>query len=733
MLTISVIGWELLFYLEAWMKNEGPEKMAYKPLLATQFPYYLLQQQIPGKNDTVQWLPLPTNKSHQMSMEVLYSTSGVAKEYRSDLKEIYLAASKSLAASSGVTLENPVDEWDAIKNTSPKPDPKAWARTRIAKAWPDMSPVPATAHAGIGTSRQTGTMKIVGDANRLFWFKVESHNDTDKDGTVWVKYDADVVVTKLWPDPKAVPPTPMQDVALPSSGKTGVKRTTVDAFTTPVSDYDPQTKKHVSAKLTSSVTQPAAGLYNPAPGTNPDENDDMVEAMQVDVAVEPSVSLVQRPPSKAGDGRSPILRPQPEPGLPGGPIGNPPELESPFFFICSSAVDFVSPPGPEVKQLTLSDALNNFLSTFHMQGLILADTPSLNTPMRLHHQDEFQKWMIGTLDAGATAGGVTVLADPSTGDMTEFVLSLPGLGLTYSSTATVNSLNVDETWGPVTLGHASTIPGQNSLILGLQKADKATGLSLADILAPASKRGALLPGLALMQKALGSKLSFEVDVASGSRNAVWFEPMHAYRTTMRAQYLADDRSLSNMNSWIEGFLEGFSVVSIMVITKLQCSWTATQKSLASLNQWEFIFTTTVALKDVDVQPVVTFDFAGDLLTIEMQFNYSATGQENLLAQIMTWIGGQPPLKGAKFDFTDLFHAAGGSNFDTPLLRRIILTVDLDPKTGLPKGTINSARVDLELGVKFGQTGREKVVFLFTYTWARNGQSVLRGSLWTREY
>lgn len=646
-----------------------------------------------------------------MSMDILTSNSSVATEYRKELEAIYAKASAAIASTSGVNLANPVEVWDAAKKAQEDLNPREWARDRISLAWSRLSPVPATAHAAVGQARLDTNYTLVHDSDALAWYRVECHNDDDLDGSVWVKYDSAATENQLWPDPNAVAPTPM-DISIPSDPEVlGNKRKFVDTYPSPASTEDPDTKKHKSATSPSSVFQPSTGLYNPSPGTNPDENDDM---MSDDGS------------SSGMDSQLPTLAVSPPPG-------DAPNLQAPYYFICSSVVQFdAPPPSTLVNQLVLTDPLNNFVSTLHLQGLILANSPSPPAATPLHSQDEFQAWLAMALGVGSPqTPSVTVTTDSTSGAITDFAVTIPALGLTFSSSATVSALDAQSDWG---LGPASTVPWQNSLILGLQDASKVSGFSLIDILAPASVRQAALPGLQLLQLALGDKLRFDLDVGQqGSRNALWFEPMQGYKTVVRTQYVADSTSLGNANSWIGGFLNGFTIQSITAITKLQSVWATTNESTAALNTWEFILTTTVQLTGVDIVPSVTLDFAGALLTITLQFDYVASEQGSLLGQIMAWIGSQKPLAGAQFLFSEWFQSAGTSNFDLPLLRRIVLAVGLDPTTGLPTGSIEDVRIDLELGVKFGQSddgNPQKVIFLFSYRWTQALGSVLRGSLWT---
>jgi hypothetical protein len=715
-----LLGWELLFYLEGWLYNQGPNKAKYKPLLSTQFPYYLLQQKGPGPEAEAKWLPLP-----QMNMKILTDTASVAAGFRDALRIIYKDASDAMATTSGVVLTDPTDAWTTAKANEPRLDASDWARTRIAGSWSRLSPVPPTAHAAVGLARVSTTNGPVQAGERLSWFRVESHDSDALDGSAWVKYASSPGEQQLWPDPSAVPPVTLT-TAIPRSPAVLGKRPNIDTFPPPATNVDPTSAKRMRPSFTASVWQSSANQYSPAPGTNPDENDDMlVGSDQVDSATRARRSL-------RDDDGAPILHPQPEPGLPGLPIGNPPPLRAPYYFICSSVVQYDGSPGPQVKQLALADPLNNFLSTLHLQGLILAGTPEPSRPTALHSQDEFQAWFADALGVGSSqAPPVTVTIDSSSSAAIDtFTLTVPALGRVFGSAATIDALDAQQSWG---LGPASTVPWQNSLILGLKSASKRSGFTLIDILAPATDRGAALPALQILQLALGDKLSFDLDMAKGSRNAVWFEPMMGYKTTVRTQYLADPTSLENMNSWIGGFLSGFTVKSITAITKLRSSWVSTKDAVAALNEWEFVITTTVKLADVDVVPSVTFDFVSSRLTMTLQFDDVNSGQGSLLDQIIAWVGKQKPLQGAQFLFRDWLDNAGSSNFDLPLFRRLVLSVDLDPRTGLPTGSIEHLRIDLELGVKFGQSNDakpEKVIFLFSYTWSKGEGSALKGALWT---
>src|SRR5690606_34959368 len=122
--------------------------------------------------------------------------------------------------------------------------------------------------------------------------------------------------------------------------------------------------------LSGSTTDTA--LYRPSGGTNPNENDSMLDG-------QPAGFARSHRGDRGGGGdrdKDPIMEPQPDPGIiPGEPDEGGEPLQDPFYFVCASNVKYTSPPGPDVKQLEATDPLDNFLSTFHQKGLILAATP----------------------------------------------------------------------------------------------------------------------------------------------------------------------------------------------------------------------------------------------------------------------------------------------------------------------------------------------------------------------
>ena len=730
------------------MAAEGPDKCSYPPVLATQFPYYLVRWRDPS-NGNEDWVPLPGGASNQMSMKVLDGSdkSGPATDYKADVKRIFDKAGTAMQLQSGLSLSNPFEDWSSASST--EPDPKSWARSRIAATWSRLSPVSSEVISSVGITRSSDNYKSIRASNMLAFFLIESLNDDMRDGGALfrtVKHAAPL--KRLRPNPAAVPPVTPQSGGLvfPSSQALGLQAR-VAVQTQPVSNVDPKTLKRIrpttsqfgrvykKPKLNMSLHAEVGGsetnqpIYSPSGGTNPNENDALLEAV---------IPSSENPPSDGGGSdKPPIIDPQPDPGLP-LPLPVPPfdsahPLNPPFYFVCSSNVPFSSNPPNTVKRLVVADPLNNFLSTFHLKGLILQQQPKSAEDVLLHEQDEFLGWLstslVPTQPPQPPSVQFLVMVDPQNDDyFTGFklVTQILGQSQSYSTASTITQLGVSQQL----LGPAGTIPGQNSIILGLDHPQQFHNLTLGAILQPAKDRKAQLTYLDILNLLLGNEdNTFHIDTAQGARNALWFEPMFAYNTVIRTQYAANPVVIQTLNKWI-GF-KNFSIDDLTLITKLENSWAPTSATPAVLNKWEILIHAgcTVGVTSSPIaKPLVTFDFNSRSLTITLQFDTQPD-----LDSILDWIGSQ--VSGAQFDFKGWFQTAGTQTFNVPILRRLVLVVELDPKGGFPT-LLDSLAIDLELGVLFGKSDgpqAEDVVFLFTYEWSKADGSSLQGTLWCRKF
>ncbi|KAF5644976.1 transcriptional activator srcap [Fusarium tjaetaba] len=750
-------SWEFLFYVQGWMAAEGPQKAAYPPVLTTQFPYYLARWRDPNNNSNEDWIPLPGGSSNQMSMRILDGSdkSASANGYRAAVVAIFDRAGTAVIDRTGLVLSDPFADWDTAKANDQTLDAKAWARTRIADSWSRLSPVQADMHPGVGVIRSNDNFKLTRRQNMMLFYIIESVNDSKRDGGVLMVHGGLANQPKrLRPDPNLVPPTAPITVNLsfPKSPALGVQ-TNISFFNVPakpnrhrkaidsegMSEFGRLYKRKKSPKDLEAPGM-SAPVYSPASGTNPNENDDLLDFAAT--ARNLSDNIGGDTDSMEFDGGSPpVIGPLPVPGIPGPPPGKGlKDLEAPFFFICSSDLKYNGPPPNTVKQLTSAHPLNEFVSTFHLKGIILArqPDPSQTDQVSLHDQDQFLGWLRTALVPpgqqtlsiphaldGSPNIGFTAFTNPQIADyFTDFALTIPMLGgsMNYSSQATAAQLNL-----PTTLfGPGSTVPWENSLILGLESPESYQNLTLAMILKPATDRGATLGLLNILKLLLGDD-TFHVDTSTtaATRNAIWFEPMSAYNTVVRTQYAADAGLLAALNSWIK--LTDFSIDTFTLITKLRSSWIPTSEALAALNRWEVLIHSTCTIRDPNgdtiASPMVLFDFQSQSLTITLQFDTPPD-----MDGILKWVLLQ--VSDAHFDFQHWFSQATTKNFSTPVFRRLVLVVDLDEQGGFPT-RLDGLSIDLEVGVLFGKTeGQEEdVVFLFTYDWSQQNGSSLQGTLW----
>ena len=715
-----------MLFLEGWLRTGDANKAASKPLLTTQFPYYLVKWRnenvVPPTED---WIPLPKGPSNQMSMTVLTKPNQDSQKYLDRLQMEFNLAAQAMM---NFQLNSPqVDYKNALQQT-PNLDARDWVRTRISVAWPTLSSTPVEWHAGVGVVRTGANWKTDHAAKMPQFFLVVSSNDDSIDGSVYRQMNDGTPLKQIKPDPQNVPPNPNGTIVTPNrplfTGPNNGWSTATQQAGPPKRSYFPRYHARLVKKrrLNNLNVSP---LYSPAGGTNPNENDELLESL--------SASDAEDEPSDGGP-----MFPLPVPGLPQTPSPGSSELQPPYYFVCASNMNFLGTIPASVKQLTASDALNNFLSVFHLKGIVLSDVPKLKDSLNLHSQDEFSSWLSLALappSPSQVTGTVPVSFSVSIDEQdpsyfTSFQLTIPALGgsQVYASGSTAAQLQIPQSL----LGPASTVPVQNSFILGLETPAKSQGLYLSDILQPAVDRNASLLYLQIFGLIIGKTATFHIDDSNDSknptRNAIWFDPIASYYTMIRTQYVADASLLETINTWISKAFSEFKISTLTLVTKLGSTWATTSTSISALNSWEVMIQAQCTVGSSTsplAQPLVIFDFQSSMLTITIQFDSASLTLDSMIQ----WITNQ--ISGADFNFTSWFRS---DCFSSPILRRLILSVGLDSKGNFPK-SIDGFSVDLEVGLLFGKSTIDPVdvVFLFTYQWSRSAGSSLQGSLWCRMY
>jgi hypothetical protein len=721
--------------MEARRYAQDPARSAEKPLLCTQYPYYLVKQRDPNVEESETWIILSENMdTTYFDGETLTAAEG--KNFMAAIQAFYQTGGEKMKEGDNQDLKDLFEAFKEAKATAMSqmepPDPKEWAlswiRDRVFDAWPHLSHVTPENHRGMGL-HLADNHQLIGTLKAIDWYRIESR-DNDSDGTVLVKYNGDNGETQLHPNPAQPPPTQPSADSKPVGG--GVVDTanlgSIDPNAQGVEDEstEPPPKRQKTGDFP--VTVAGLSAYGDSGPTCGEESVEMQLLARKEIRHfverftghrERVSDIPSESKAKAKTTRRAKATPQQQPAT--------------NYYICASTVNFNVSDPPGVSHLATTNPMNSFLSTLHLQGLVLQGKPKPGVPMPLDAGDELQAWFglaLGVKASQQPTGAVTVDAG---GGISDFQLVLPGpsdgtgiSSLTYSLGNATDSLGVDAAlFLPV-----GKIIGQNVLVLGLEASAevKTTSLSLADIMAPSTNRGGTPAALAILEAALGDDKGLQIDTSSGSRNAIWFDPGSYYKTVVRTQYIAGQSTLDAMNKWITNrlsLLSDLSFTNITVITKLQSSWRPTNAMPVATNEWEFIFHAGLAIAGLDIAPSVTVDFAGQLVTMILQLDYKdGEDTDKAFSDMISWL-----FKHAGVDDIDTstWFGAGGTSFGGPVLRRITLSIDLGKST--PK--IEDFRVDIEIDSKVGAPDGQTVVFLFSFNWS-GGVSTLRGSLWTRE-
>lgn len=727
------IGWELLFYLDALTYTKDVNAFTKQPLLATMFPYFMVQHKDSSGNYV--WFQLSDAGSNSMSVSILTDPTGPAQRaYREAIEDAYAALNPG-----GTPVENPWQAWDSVSAKTP---PKTFVRDRIEKAWKRLSPISAKSHPAFGMAKDSPNFVAATLDNVLGFYLIRSQ-DNENDGTLFSIHEKDLKAGSnprmIRPDRRFIKPLWPKNYTVPADpavlGKQPVIKMDIETDVPVSSPIAHNTRKRVAEravivpnsrqKRSSATGDPIepTPLYDPTPGTDPNENDELADMFMP--STDDDRSFLPIP-------RQPVITPAPAVT----------EFTQPYTFIVASTVDFDSVP-PEVQVLQATAPLNSVLAQFHVSGILLSvDSPTTAGTVPVHQQDELFLWLCTLFvpqrssDASPSSDVIIMTADidpANTSWITDLTMTVKYANktITYSTAAAASQLGVSGTT-PTPLGPAGSIPVQNAVVFGLSDVLASTTFSWDDISSPARARSAGLDYLSLLGILIGaSGDTFHIDPSTNpakpGRNCVWFDPVQSYQTIVRTQYVADAGLLSKLHEWLS-IIRGLSLVDFYVVTRMSSTWHPSPQGLGATSEWDVMLHADCTLKLTTLGPIdlgVTFDVDTSDLTITLQFDEGAPKLTDLVTWVVSLLEG-----GESFDPSSLL--SDTSNFNTPILRRLRLDISLGQDGSLIPG-FKSASADIEVGVAFGSPGDgEDVVFLLTYAWNTGSGSSLQGALWTRK-
>ncbi|KAA8903423.1 hypothetical protein FN846DRAFT_954000 [Sphaerosporella brunnea] len=368
--------------------------------------------------------------------------------------------------------------------------------------------------------------------------------------------------------------------------------------------------------------------------------------------------------------------------------------------------------GANIEKLVDGTPLNALVTCLRTKQFGLTSKPAASTSTPFLVTDQWLLWLTDAVSATSFAA-----KSDSTGTLSGFALSLdwPKSGgspttLKFDTDFVVSAFEIPADEKPP-LG---LLGDTNTLVLAL---DPTQGLKLKTDLAAAfvyAGLGGLLtsPLVAALGTTIGLTLASETSVSSGARNAVWFQPGEAYRTTVRLQWSIDQTD--TIREYI-GFLKGtFTLGAVSLITRRTCTWALTVEGATVVASGEVLLAAELVVVGKTFQ--VALGFGEDSLRVEL------STKENVFADILEWLQettGEIPLAGWLAGATEVFKRV--------MLRRVTMNVKMrDGKKEIVGFTV-AVEVDMGLGASADNPAR----MLLTYASApgRKKMGKLRGQLW----
>lgn len=634
-------GWELLFYINAWLLSRSKADASARPIFATQYPYYL------RKEDTELFPDLVIGRN------LFLQPKGTAqKTFLDQLKKIYddintTAASATPKLRQVKDIKGQFDDWLAARR---KPDQTkeadaykswqynhlAWIDYQVESAWGSMT-----------------RMYIPADQRKfpVDYITVMSRDGTvNKDGTVEVNFP---------------------------SGAKGYR------------------KLNVTSALNVAVATDPAGI-DPGPTPLFPNIDDRLLRPVPPPPPPPSVAMLST------TGKSALMAAR----ITGGEL----TAQDTGYYVVSSKIESTD---PNVLQLAGDTPLNNFVTVLHSQKFGLTSKPAVKSTTPFLPTDEWSLWLADAVSATSFAAKTD-----DQGNVSGFTLKINWPDSKAANPKTIK-FDTDFVVPAFDLLPAAKPPigllGDTDIIaFGL---DSTQALTLKTDLEGALKYAGLedlvsSPIITTLGTKIGLTLSSESGNSTGARNAVWFEPQKAYRTTIRLQWNIDD--IGKVKDYIS-FLKGaFTLGAVHLITRRTSTWAMTAAGVTVITDGEAILSAEFSIAQKKFIGALTF--AEDSVRMEL------TTRENVFKEIVDWLISTT----GDIPFAEWLLSAGAEVFRRIMLRRIALTVKM--VDGEKKITSFSVATEIEMGL--GGTVDNPARVLMTYTSAEGVKmGKLRGQLW----
>ena len=340
--------------------------------------------------------------------------------------------------------------------------------------------------------------------------------------------------------------------------------------------------------------------------------------------------------------------------------------------------------------------LSSFVSHLHCRRFGVLKIPGANSEIDFLANEEWNCWFKDALSSTSLQLSTNSYNDPS-GFLFEMKPSIAKqAGLKFDTRLVPLAFDPPPTLLP-TLG---LIGDTNIMVFGLDTTRGMESATMSEIL-----RYIKLEVLTIspLVQAFGDQISLSLSTEKGARNAIWFEPGLAYRTTLRLQWKVDKQPLLHI---LESSGIRINVTKLHVITSRITSW---RPDLTMIPRGELRLDVTISGPSVD--------FLGSITVGKDSFGVRITTAKLDWTNFLNWLSQKVP--GVDISFIaqeDSPLSAIKDLFDTKIVPR---RASFEVKHLSGKHSLKSWTVSIEIIIK-------SVPFLVTYS---SGLKLLCGQIW----
>lgn len=613
---MGVLGWELIFYLAAWLQTNRAQP-GEKCVISTEYPTYLI------KNTDGEFTDFGSGNTKSASFPDKDKGSVEVKQFLTDLQTVYTKINAG-AAAAGKPQQNIYDTYLAwLAKESPQNDAGriGWIYEQLTSSWETISPITSTAHAAVSAAAVGPTAAILSGKGLVDYIRVACRN-TSPEG-IFIKYNNDPDDHRLSPVPAVVPaPTAAKTSTPENSGEPVKKKARVDTGP-PINN----------------------GSFAVGPDVDMNESDPIVVDSPGDVTLEKATEPLGKDILVTGTG---------------------------FYFYCSQ----IQATGTNVRILSAGD-MDDFVTLLRHGVVCLKAQPAVGSPSEFLDSDEWLCWFIdcikatslsATGDENGNMDGFSLTMTPPA-NSTQRPQADAEKDILFNTSSVIFAFDpISDMPGFLDPPGGSTndpIPGLlgpvDTVVFGLDPTSPVLTMALRDLFTYVG-----LPMLADSTPLGDTVLTLDPAKSKGHRNAVWFDPRTRYRTVVRLQF--EIQGLDSLKGYLS-FLTDFVIVDASVIGKKTSSWIMGPTGVSITSIAEVTLTMNCTVNKVEFQAAITCQ--PDLVTLEL-----TTLSLNALGGILSWL---TTLVGVtEWDFTSWLGTAG-SAFNTPQFRRISLALTTGAK------------------------------------------------------